>query len=155
MTPLLLKRLASWGMIPLLIVVILFALASWYVYVSYVKPYLSSYNANYEYKDSDGSKPTAEFIMFFVTWCPHCKNAKSNWEKFTEQYNGKTKHGYDIIVKKIDCTNENDAFVKQLQDKYNIEGYPTIVLNKNGTIIEFKADPTVYANLEDFVDKGL
>ena len=41
----------------------------------------------------------------------------------------------------VDCSNET-AEVEQMMNKYNVEGYPTIKLLKDGQVIEYDAKPS-------------
>ena len=83
----------------------------------------------------------AELMLFYVDWCPHCKTAKPVWDDLKSQYENKTINGYPIIFTEINCTQET-AEVEQMMNKYNIEGFPTIKLLKDGQVIEYDAKPT-------------
>jgi thiol-disulfide isomerase/thioredoxin len=80
-------------------------------------------------------------MLFYVDWCPHCKTAKPAWEELKSKYQNKTINGYNVLFKEINCTNET-AEIEKLINKFNIEGYPTIKLLKDGQVIEFDAKPT-------------
>ena len=56
-------------------------------------------------------------------------------------YENKTINGYKIVFTEIDCSEES-AEVEKLMNQYNIEGYPTIKLLKDGQIIEYDAKPS-------------
>jgi thiol-disulfide isomerase/thioredoxin len=84
---------------------------------------------------------TAELMLFFTTWCPHCKTAKPEWEKVKAEYSGKSVNGYSLIFTEIDCTKESPDLEKLIA-QYKIEGYPTIKLVKDGQVVEFNAKPT-------------
>jgi len=131
--------------IVIIILVILFIiLALYYYYYYYVFPKLKTkYNANNEHMNSDSSNSDkqAELLFFYADWCPHCKTAKPNWESIKTQYQNKTINGYHVIFTEVNCTTET-ADTEQMMNKYNIEGFPTIKLLKDGQIIEFDAKPT-------------
>ena len=133
--------------IVIIILVILFIiLALYYYYYYYVFPKLKTkYNANNEHLSSSnsagGSDKQAELLFFYADWCPHCKTAKPNWESIKTQYQNKTINGYHVIFTEVNCTTET-ADSEQMMNKYNIEGFPTIKLLKDGQIIEFDAKPT-------------
>ena len=95
----------------------------------------------------------AEIILFYVDWCPHCKTAKPEWEQVKAEYDGKTVNGYVITFTEVNCTNET-AEVEKMMNTYKIEGYPTIKLLKDGTIIEYDAKPT-RATLTQFLNTVL
>tara|TARA_B110000114_G_C15091003_1_gene398617 strand:- start:1664 stop:2197 length:534 start_codon:yes stop_codon:yes gene_type:complete len=92
-----------------------------------------------EYNQENTSEKSAELFLFYVEWCPHCKSAKPTWDEFKDH--NKTVNGYSIIYNEINCTDENEQSTK-LINKYNIEGFPTIILLKNNEVIQFDAKPS-------------
>ena len=91
--------------------------------------------------NSTSSSKQAELMLFYVDWCPHCKTAKPVWDELKIEYQNKTINGYSVLFTEINCTTET-AEIEKLIAKYNIEGYPTIKLLKDGQIIEYDAKPT-------------
>jgi len=100
-------------------------------------------NPNMEFVDSSEGMTgkEAEIMLFYVDWCPHCKTAKPEWEQVKAEYDGKNVNGYIITFTEINCTNET-AEVEKMVNSYKIDGYPTIKLLKDGTVIEYDAKPT-------------
>jgi thiol-disulfide isomerase/thioredoxin len=96
------------------------------------------YNINREPSDSSDSSKNAELLFFFADWCPHCNRSKPEWEEVRTEYEGKTINGHVVKFKEIDCTNETED-TERLIDKYKIEGYPTLKLIKDGSVIDFDA----------------
>ena len=120
---------------------ILFLILALLYYFYYVAPQMKAkYHAN---NDQGSSAPTnnAELLFFFADWCPHCKTAKPIWDELKTQYQNKTINGYQVIFTEINCTEEN-AEVEKMMNKYNVEGYPTIKLLKDGQVIEYDAKPS-------------
>ena len=103
-------------------------------------PVTYSANAEHNTYSSQNSKD-AEIMFFYVDWCPHCKTAKPAWNDVKSEYENKTINGYKVIFTEINCTEET-AEVESLMNKYNIEGFPTIKLLKDGQVIEYDAKPT-------------
>lgn len=139
-----------------IIILILFIAISIYCYKKFVAPTMSaSYKANRE--PVDGSKSnnnkTAELMLFYVDWCPHCKTAKPIWEELKSEYQEKTINGYKIIFTDINCTTESPD-IESMMNKYKIEGFPTIKLLKDGQVIEYDAKPSK-ATLEQFLNTVL
>ena len=123
--------------------VILFAVLGIFLYFYLVSPKLNAkFHANSEHNTSDaqGSK-TAELLFFFADWCPHCKAAKPIWNDLKDEYQNKTINGYTILFTEIDCSEET-AEVDKMMNQYNVEGYPTIKLLKDGQVIEYDAKPS-------------
>ena len=101
-----------------------------------------NYSANSEHDTySSQNSKDAEIMFFYVDWCPHCKTAKPAWNDVKSEYENKTINGYKVIFTEINCTEET-AEVESLMNKYNIEGFPTIKLLKDGQVIEYDAKPT-------------
>jgi thiol-disulfide isomerase/thioredoxin len=123
------------------------------------------------------NKPIVTVFFFFVDWCPHCKTAKPEWEKFKSQYNNKEIKGYVLKCYDVNCTEDNGDQVIQfdteidketqqhlpipikptpiktseLVKKYNIDSYPTIKLTKNDLVVDFDAKVTKEA-LSQFIN---
>ena len=38
--------------------------------------------ANYETPEQGGNSNIVEVMYFYTNWCPHCKNAKPEWDQF-------------------------------------------------------------------------
>jgi len=122
---------------------ILFGVLGFLYYYYYISPKLkSSYRANSE-RVPEGSvqNNSAELLFFFADWCPHCKAAKPIWNDLKSEYENKTINGYKIVFTEIDCSTET-AETEQMMNKYNIEGFPTIKLLKDGQVIEYDAKPS-------------
>lgn len=114
----------------------------------------TSFHANRENipKDAAATK-TATLMLFYATWCPHCKTAKPEWDALKEERDGTDLNGYTIHFAEYDCANET-AEITQLVEKYHIEGFPTIKLIKDNQIVEYNANPTK-ATMEQFLNTVL
>lgn len=75
-------------------------------------------------------------VEFYAPWCGHCKALAPEWEAAATQLKGK------VAVAKVDCTKE-----QALCQKYEIQGYPTLKLFRNGEAspleVARKAEPIV------------
>lgn len=91
--------------------------------------------------DISNNENTCEFLFFHVKWCPYCKTAVPIIDEIRDEYKNKVINGYNVIFTDIDCTVETPE-IENMINKYKIEGYPTIKLIKNDTIIDFEAKPT-------------
>jgi thiol-disulfide isomerase/thioredoxin len=143
----------SWKTILLVVFILLLVIIAYYTYKAYVNN-KTSFKANRENipKDQNSNK-TANLMLFYVDWCPHCKTAKPEWDSLKTEYEGKNINGYNLMFTEYNCTNESEE-VSQLMDKYNIEGYPTIKLVKDNQIIEYDAKPTK-STMEQFLNTVL
>jgi thiol-disulfide isomerase/thioredoxin len=104
--------------------------------------FLRSRRVVYEhFQDGAKANKTAELMLFYVDWCPHCKTAKPEWDQVKTEFQGKTINGHQILFKEINCTEESPENEK-LMNTYSIKGYPTVKLVKDGQVVEFDAKPT-------------
>ena len=124
-------------------VVILFSVLAGFYYYYYVAPQSSAkYKPNSEHlKENPNEGKSAELLFFFAEWCPHCKTAKPIWNDIKSQYENKTINGYRVVFTEVNCSEETPE-VDKLMNQYNVEGYPTIKLLKDGQIIEYDAKPS-------------
>ena len=98
---------------------------------------------------TSGSSKDAEIMFFYANWCPHCKAAKPHWKEIKDQYQGKEVNGYTLVFTDVDCTEETPE-IKDKTSEYDIEGYATIKLVKDGQVIDYDAKPTK-ETLEKFI----
>lgn len=117
---------------------VLLAVIGYIVYV-YSRPKLLT-KINGDSNDQQSSNNDAEIMFFFADWCPHCKKAKPHWEEVKQSYSGKVVNGYTMVFTEIDCSKETEE-MKKITAEYEIEGYPTIKLIKDGQVIEYDAKP--------------
>lgn len=127
-------------------VVILFAIIAVLYYYYYIIPKMNpKYQPNSELVQQSGNENrngnTAELLFFYADWCPHCKTAKPIWNDLKSEYENKTINGYKVVFTEVNCSEET-AEVEKMMNQYNIEGYPTIKLLKDGQIIEYDAKPS-------------
>jgi thiol-disulfide isomerase/thioredoxin len=123
--------------------IILFSILAAVYYFYYAAPNSKTkYQPNSEHIiDKQSNDKGAELLFFFADWCPHCKAAKPIWSDLKSQYENKTINGYKVIFTEVDCSEET-AEVDKMMNQYNIEGYPTIKLLKDGQVIEYDAKPS-------------
>jgi thiol-disulfide isomerase/thioredoxin len=128
-------------------VVILFAIIAGVYYYYYMAPQMKAkYQPNSEHVQEGsgagkGNGNTAELLFFYAEWCPHCKTAKPIWNDLKAEYENKTINGYKVVFTDVNCSEET-AEVDKMMNQYNVEGYPTIKLLKDGQIIEYDAKPS-------------
>jgi thiol-disulfide isomerase/thioredoxin len=84
------------------------------------------------------------FVLYYVNWCPHCREVKPEWNKLEKE------NLDNVTIKKVNCEeNEN------ISQEKNIEGFPTIQLEKsNGEIIPYE-DNRDYNAFIVFLNKNL
>jgi len=88
---------------------------------------------------SDG--PTEKFsntqtsiYFFWASWCPHCVSFKPIFEEFES----KVSNNQNVKINKIQC-DENTQEVLDYVQKYNIEGFPTVIIvNDDGSFKHYE-----------------
>ena len=139
-----------------LVLLIIFLVVTATFYPTFIKNTTAS-------KDEIGTKdvananrrnPVATIFFFNVDWCPHCKTALPEWKTFKSQYHGKVINSYKIECVNVNCTDESDANVTTIIQKYKIESYPTVKMLKGTDIIDFDSKITSTA-LDKFVNTML
>jgi hypothetical protein len=132
---------------------LIFAVGAYYAYDTFYAKKYESKKAKYSDTANANMGDTEAILYFFhVEWCPHCQTALPEWQSFLESgYDGREIGDYVLRCKGVDCTNEDDSEVMTYINKYNISGFPTIKLLKDGTVYDF--DAKIKENsLEQFVE---
>tara|TARA_Y100000385_G_C12648359_1_gene448400 strand:- start:38 stop:547 length:510 start_codon:yes stop_codon:yes gene_type:complete len=126
-----------------LIITLLFIGLSIYLYYNiYIPIFNKNHQLNKEFIDkqttSDGKKEII-IIYFYTEWCPYCKKAKPEWQKFEDyikNYN-KSDEEHKVTLISVDCDKDTKT-----ANKYKINGYPTIKLIKDEKVNDFDARPS-------------
>lgn len=128
------KTLVGYAFIALFFAVIAQQLYNRYVKSSQPASFYEGYS-NVSNSNMENSK-IATIRMFKVDWCPHCKKALPEFQQVENEYAGKTVNGYKLEFVVVDGEDSANA---SLVNEYKIQGYPTIVLTKDGKNIEYDA----------------
>ena len=143
----------------ILVFVVLIIIACVIIYSEYVEPKLNpstKFVPNKEFTVSDPYKSEAYVYFFYVNWCPHSKTALPEWEKIKKKYNNIRVNNMMVRFTEYDCETHQG---KIKADEYNVNGYPTIILEKinlkgkegEKEKIEFDAKPN-YETIEEFLN---
>ncbi len=97
---------------------------------------------NFEQEVLKSEKPV--LVDFWADWCMPCKMMEPTFKSLSEQYNSKIKFG------KLN-TDENPRIPTQ----YNIMGIPTVILFKDGKVIDQIVGAVPKSNLEKMFSKVL
>lgn len=134
----------KYALLGILLFACLLIYISYRIYKSQVEPGLK-----YESPEQGGNSNIAQVYYFYTQWCPHCKNATTVWDEFTNMYDKKTIKNYVISCTSVDCDSDETT-----ADQYNVESYPTIKLVKDGTVYEYDAKPNI-ETLGEFLNSVL
>lgn len=69
-------------------------------------------------------------VKFYAPWCGHCKHLAPEFEKAAQQL---ATNDPPVVLAKVDCTEE-----KSLGDRFEVRGYPTLYVFRNGKKSEYK-----------------
>ena len=92
----------------------------------------------------------AELIFFFADWCPHCNRAKPEWDNFKNSFNNKKVGLFNLTCTDVDCSEGNSPLIQE----YSVDGYPTVILKKDGERIDYDASISE-DNLQQFITQFL
>tara|TARA_B110000305_G_C19450115_1_gene647382 strand:- start:1729 stop:2208 length:480 start_codon:yes stop_codon:yes gene_type:complete len=136
----------------MLLVVLVGLSAAFFSWKKYGLPKLNKLNGKVKHspnKEIIKNDESATIYYFYTEWCPYCKKATPEWDKFKDVYSNEIINGYKLEFKEIDCEKDEET-----ASKFKIQGYPTIKLIKDGKIIEYDARPK-FETLETFVKSSL
>jgi len=87
----------------------------------------------YNYQKKIYNKKKNKIILFKADWCIYCKQFENTWKKLQ---NLKKIKNVKFIT--YDEQKNNDKF-----KKYNIESFPTILLQKNNIITKYEGNRNI------------
>ena len=106
-------------------------------YIQYKQKYLKLKNQQHIMKG--GSSNNNKLFLFKAEWCGHCKNFKSTWNKLQTEL----KNTIEFV------TYDADEH-KNIIEKYNIQGFPTLILHAGDKAIEYNGQRDI-ASLKEFI----
>lgn len=140
----------------LTLLIVFFGLSIYY-YSNLSKNYKVDKNLK-DIPNSNRRDKSIDILFFHTDWCPHCIKALPAWHSFVESYDNKVVNDYKINCiggrGGIDCSNNEDAKSNEIRKKYNVSSFPSVKLNKEGSIIHFDAKVTE-DNLGKFVKSAV
>merc|ERR1712189_159752 len=84
------------------------------------------------------------FVKFFAPWCGHCRSLAPTWDLLSTKFAGKVK------IAEVDCTQS-----QSLCKRYRIDGYPTLILFKDGKPIHEYQGGRDIKTLTNFIEKKM
>jgi protein disulfide-isomerase-like protein len=86
-------------------------------------------------------------VLFYADWCGHCKKFMPIWDKVGDELDESS----PVVLAKFDCSKSSeDANVQAVMKKYNVQGFPSVLLFENGEVKEFEQERNE-SNLKSFL----
>ena len=136
----------------ILLVTAIFIFIAVYIYKKYVKTKIErEYVPNKEFLPGPrpGEIPSVDLYYFYTEWCPYCKESRPIWNKFKDKMKNKYVKDKRINFIEVDCEKN-----KNLAEKYDIKGYPTIKMINGNKVIEYDAKTNI-DTLHQFIDSSI
>ena len=89
-------------------------------------PIIEQFESNANMFDNDIRNGT-KLVWFYAPWCGHCKTMHSEWDSASKTVNVKDNH-----MIKLNIGDKDNQKHQEIAQKYKIQGFPTILLLKNG-----------------------
>ena len=148
------KLLHSNNMLVCLFVVVLVAVALFYIYRENKTNLLEnfeSHNLNNLVSKPNPSDNEVVLVLFYVDWCPHCVSTKPEWSKLVDNMNNKEVNGVNVKIQ--GCNAEGSDLEKEFANENDVQGFPTIKLIKNNDVVEYNGARNAEA-METFVTEN-
>jgi thiol-disulfide isomerase/thioredoxin len=101
---------------------------------------LFNFKKNENYSDKINKQT---IYNFNTTWCKYSRDFQPIWDQFEKENKNE-----NLEIKDVKCDDENE-----LCNKYPVRGYPTVILDTNGSVKEFSGKRTIKA-LTNFVEEN-
>ncbi|MCI8998469.1 MAG: thioredoxin family protein [Muribaculaceae bacterium] len=87
-----------------------------------------------------GSRPV--LMEFYATWCPHCQRMMPVMAELKDEMDG--------VAEIFQIEGDDNP---ELMDKFNVKGYPTFILYKDGQEVWRDSGEKPYSELKDMIDR--
>jgi protein disulfide-isomerase-like protein len=108
--------------LPKLLLLLAVLLVLFLVHRYFLKEGFESKSGDLEEDIADGKK----VVLFYADWCGHCKEFKPVWDETAKEVNKDEKK-----MIKVNC-GEGTIEDKKIMEKYQVDGYPTIIIFEDG-----------------------
>jgi thiol:disulfide interchange protein len=124
--------------LPTLLVLLLIVVLVLYFYFKYSK---EGFECKPDELETMIQSPEPTLVLFYADWCGHCTKLKPTWDETAAQANVDKNR-----MIKIDVGGKTSE-QKEIMDRYQIDGFPTILVFQNGIPTPHQGARTVDAFL--------
>lgn len=68
-----------------------------------------------------------QLVLFYANWCGHCKKMKPDWDSASQEVGNEKMMKVDV--------GEGTPEQKKMMEKYDVQGFPTILVFENGEYV--------------------
>lgn len=96
-----------------------------------------------DFEDVVINSSTPVLVDFWAEWCGPCKALSPKLEALSKEYEGKVK------FVKVNVDQNRDSAIK-----YGVRGIPTVILFKNGDVVDQLVGDHATNTLKEFIEKA-
>jgi len=112
---------------------------NWIILICLVVVYFLFVNCKEGFTNSENEKSNLIKVYNFNTsWCGYSVRFQPEWDKFQKEINTNNKLS-NIQAYDIKCDNSNN---KQMCSDYNVDGFPTVIIEKDNKKIKYTGERT-------------
>ena len=113
--------------VELLSIVLILVLITIFTYIDTREFMIEGFlNSNSESNGDSSNK--CKLILFHAHWCGHCKKMKPDWNRVKNEFPDRCEEY------------ESEVITEEQRSKYNIKGYPTILVLRGEKIEEYNGE---------------
>ena len=104
--------------------------------------------SNHPNKKTNKNKNKVIVCLVHANWCGHCQHLMPEWNKMEQNIKSDPKINSKCEIVKIESENiqnELPKYERLINDKIQVEGYPSIFLIKNNKIEKYNGERTATA----------
>lgn len=138
-----LKLFSKPDYVPATMVILLIVCLLGYFYIQNSKEGFESECSPQEL-DARLASPEKTLVLLYADWCGHCKKIEPEWSDASSKSNGRM---LQRNVGAKDVSKETADENKEIMDKFNVDGFPTILVFQNGKVVPYEGSRTADAFL--------
>jgi len=127
--------------LPRVLVLVFILAVLFYFYSNYLKEGFEVESKDFESKIKTSDKT---LVLFYAEWCGHCEKFRPIWDEAEKEAESR---GFKMLKVNVGDNKEHD---KRVTEKYGVEGFPTILVFKNGSHKEYEGERTKESLLKTF-----